>query len=184
MKLKAGMFILAFISTNAIAQPHKPLYGLTYSHSISNGMDTVPVNMHGYRVGFWYQPETWQWRYLNIFMDLTFGHWWVNGSTPNKMVNSYALSPVFRFFLMKNNRFSPFIDASIGLTYLSRTRLGNRNLGMHFSFQDQLGIGVAIGRFQEFSVSLNAIHYSNASLCKHNSGITQPLNVSLQYGFG
>jgi hypothetical protein len=138
---------------------------------------------HGYRAAIWYQPDSFIWKNLRLFFDASFGHWWVNGHTQNKNLNIFSLAPTLRFYIMNTQTVSPFIDLSIGVSYLSNTRLDHRNLGEHFSFQDQVGLGATLGREQRLSASLSAMHYSNGSFCKHNIGITIPLLFNISYRF-
>ena len=173
--LMIGLFCLTPVSFAA------PRYGISYSHTL---IGTVPEHLQGYKTSIWYQPPALAWEHLHILFDLSYGHWWVNHSMINRSLSTYALAPVFRYYFVTNNYFSPFIDASIGLTYMTRSRLGDRNLGMYFSFQDQLGLGVSFGTKQQFSVSLSAIHYSNGCICGRNSGFTAPLMLNAEYGFG
>ncbi len=142
-----------------------------------------PEYLHGYRAAIWYQPDSLIWQHLHIYFDASFGHWWVTNDTPNKNLNIYSVSPIFRYYFTQNRSVSPFINASIGLSYLSNTRIDHQNLGMHFAFQDQLGVGATFGAKQAFSLSLSAMHYSNGSLCKKNAGITIPLMINAEYGF-
>ena len=146
-----------------------------------------PEHLHGYRASVWYQPQSWIWQHLHIFFDASFGHWWVSSNVPYREVNIFAVAPVFRIFTKQYALFStpisPFADLSIGLSYLSKTRLDSQNLGMHFAFQDQVGIGVVLGKEQRLSISISALHYSNGSMCKKNAGITVPLLVNVGYRF-
>jgi len=155
-------------------------YGVNLSYLL---IDKDPQYLRGYRFSFLYQPPTWMWNHIHIFWDFGFGHWWVNHNVPYGSLNSYAIAPVFRFFILNNNYVSPFVDISIGPSYLTKTRISDRNLGMHFSFQDQIGIGATFGAQKHFTASLSALHYSNGSLCAMNAGITVPLMLNLAYQF-
>ena len=97
-----------------------------------------------------------------------------------QQINIYSIAPVARFYY-KGESFSPFIDMSIGLSYLSETRIYTRNLGMHVSFQDQLAFGAIMGKEQRVSLSVGGLHYSNGSLSKRNGGITIPLFINLGF---
>src|SRR5437870_8980585 len=94
----------------------------------------------------------------------------------NGSINILAIAPVIRYyFFPKTSRFSPYFEASICASYLSRTRIVDRNLGEHFSFQDEIGLGTAYGDHQQWYATLSALHYSNGSLSAMNAGITVPL---------
>ncbi len=145
-----------------------------------------PQNLHGYRAAIWYQPESLLFTpNLHLYFDASFGHWWVtkHSSRYNQSLSIYAVAPILRYYFLQQPTFAPFINLSIGLSYLTRTHLDGQNLGMHFAFQDQLGVGASFGSKRQFSLSLSALHYSNASLCSKNNGITVPLMLNGEYGF-
>lgn len=142
-----------------------------------------PEYLRGYRAAAWYQPKSLIWKHVHIYFEASFGHWWVTNSTPFKSLNIYAVSPILRYYITQNRYVSPFINLSIGLSYLTQTHIDNQNLGMHFAFQDQVGFGASFGAKKQFSISLSALHYSNGSLSKKNAGITVPLMLNAEYGF-
>ena len=140
-----------------------------------------PPNLHGYRLSIWYLPDALTWDRFNVYIDTSVGHWWINGDEPNRELNIIAIVPVLRAYIQQTPTFSPYVEMSVGPSYLSRTRIDNRNLGMHYSFQDELAIGAAMGKEKRLSMSLSAMHYSNGSLSAHNSGITIPLLINISY---
>jgi hypothetical protein len=123
------------------------------------------------------------WQHVKIYFDISFGHWWVNNYPVNREINIYAIAPTLRYYLMQSSWISPYFDLSIGASYLTRTRIADRNLGIHFSFQDQMGVGASFGKDQRLSVSLSAMHYSNCSMSSTNAGITIPLLINVWYKF-
>lgn len=167
-----GLFF--FIPIIALATP----YGINFSYLL---IAKDPSNLHGYRASFLYEPDTWHWKYLQVFFDLSYGHWWLNGNGPYRTINIYAIAPVLRLYLINNTKVSPFVDISIGPSYMTKTRIECRNLGEHFSFQDQLSIGAAFGVEKKLAFSLSILHYSNGSLSSMNAGITVPLLINMSY---
>lgn len=155
-------------------------YGVNVSYLL---LDKDPQNLRGYRLSFLYEPSTWTWKHLQIILDTSAGHWWVPGSGPYQSLNIYSIAPVFRLYMKNSDYISPFIDVSLGFAYLTKTRIADRNLGMHFSFQDQLGLGASFGHDKHLTVSVNALHYSNGSLCAMNAGITVPVMLNVSYRF-
>jgi lipid A 3-O-deacylase len=146
--------------------------------------DKDPSDLHGLKGSIWYQPTSFEWGNSHLLFDASFGHWWVNNYPTNREINIAALAPVYRYYILSDRYYvNPFIDASIGLAYLSETRFADRNLGMHFSFQDQLGMGLSFGREHRLFVSLYGVHYSNGSLSSMNAGITIPIMLNVGYRF-
>lgn len=167
-------FLLGFI-TPANASP----FGISYSQVIV-GQD--PDHMKGMRAAVTYQPECLIWQYVQIYFDTSYGHWWVSGSQHHSL-NSFSVAPYLRYWLARRPIFSPFVEISIAPAYVSRTRLGEANLGMHFIFQDQVSIGSAFGPQRKFYTLLSLIHYSNGSFCEHNQGMTAPVTLTFGYRF-
>lgn len=146
-------------------------------------VDKDPSHLRGYRGAVWYQPALLTWQHVKIYFDVSFGHWWVNNYPINREINIYSLAPTLRYYFTQSYFISPYIDLSIGASYLTRTRIADRNLGIYFSFQDQIGVGASFGKEQRLSVSLSTMHYSNGSMAGTNAGITIPLLINVWYGF-
>lgn len=142
-----------------------------------------PSHLKGYRGALWYQPARLTWQHVKIYFDVSFGHWWVTNYSTNNELNIYSIAPTLRYYFIQSTAISPYIDLSIGASYLTRTRIADRNLGIHFSFQDQMGVGATFGKEQRLSVSLSAIHYSNCSMSSTNAGITIPVLINVWYKF-
>ena len=98
-------------------------------------------------------------------------------------VNIYSFAPVIRYTFRRHGPILPYLELSLGIAYLNHTRLDDRNLGIHFSFQDRMGLGILIGATEQLSAGIHAVHYSNAHLSEHNSGITVPLVLDIGYRF-
>lgn len=143
-----------------------------------------PEGVHGYRAVVWYQPSSLVWSKFNIYFAGSFGHWWVHGAKTAGSLNIYAIAPVLRYYFVKTPTISPYIEASIGAAYLTRTHFSTSNLGIHYSFQDEVAIGAVFGKEQRFYASVSALHYSNASMASSNAGITIPVILNLGYQFG
>lgn len=141
-----------------------------------------PEGLHGYNLGVWYNPETLTWRQFNLYFDLLGARYWVN-SGPYSNAYIVAASPVVRYNFKPPVNIHPYLELSIGFAYISQTRFANSNMGMHFQFQDRAGVGLLFGAKQQISLGIHAVHYSNASLSSHNSGITIPLLIDLGYQF-
>ncbi|EKD54998.1 MAG: hypothetical protein ACD_60C00029G0025 [uncultured bacterium] len=176
-KIVFKLFFFALLSSTVKASPS---VGLSFSVPV---ITKDPEYLHGYRAALWYQPPSLNWEHTQIYFDAGFGHWWVTNTSAYRSLNIYSISPILRYYFTREPFFSPFFNISIGLAYLTKTHLEKRNLGMHFSFQDQLGFGVTFGQKKQFSLLLSALHYSNGSLCSMNAGITVPLMITAEYGF-
>lgn len=166
-----------FISSYSLAAPH---YGATASYSL---LTNEPPTLRGYQFMLFYDPDCFHWREFNIYFDGGFSHFWITRDPYYTTLNIYSIAPVIRNTFHKRGPVRPYLEISIGLAYLNHTHLDDRNLGMHFAFQDRFGAGVLFGKNEQFSVGLHAVHYSNAHLSSHNSGITAPIMLDVGYRF-
>lgn len=141
---------------------------------MQTALDSKPSS--GYRVSLLYQPKYFIQPWIQLYFDASFGRW-----LQNEMI--YSTAPIFRFYIQKTNLFSPFVELSIGFAYLSKTRLDHQNLGIHFAFQDQVGLGITYGSEQHLYTLFSILHYSNGSLSANNSGMTIPLTLTIGYRF-
>ena len=170
-----GISIAYLASTTLLASP----VGISFSSLL---IDKDPQNLQGFRTSLTYEPPTWAWQHFHVFFDLSVGRWWVEHADIYRSLNITSFAPVIRYyFLTDRSFFSPFMDISIGLSYLTKTRIDDRNLGMHFSFQDEIGIGTSLGMQKHFSIRLSMLHYSNGSMSAMNAGITIPLMLTVSY---
>lgn len=143
-----------------------------------------PSGLHGYHAVAWYQPESLIWPKFDVYFAAGYGHWWAHGAKQYRSLNIYAVAPVLRYYFTKTRLIDPYFEASIGLSYLTRTHFDDRNLGMHFAFQDELGVGALVGKEKRLNIGLSALHYSNGSMASMNAGITMPLMLNVGYKFG
>lgn len=170
------------LATVALSQAafSTPYYGTTISYGLYS---KEPANLDAYQFMLVYDPQSFKWRKFNIYFDGGFSHLRNTNTSYYRILNIYSAAPVIRYTFTQLIPLYPYIELSIGSAYLNHTRLENRNLGMHFAFQDRAGIGAYMGDKQQLSIGIHAVHYSNAHLCDHNSGVTIPLVLDVGYRF-
>lgn len=161
----------------ALAAPH---YGATFSYA---AITKEPPALNGYQLMLSYDPQRFKWRQFNIYFDGGISHFWVTNTPYYRTLNIYSAAPVIRYMFKKRGPLSPYLELSIGLAYLNHTHLDSRNLGIHFAFQDRMGVGALFGASNQLSLGIHAVHYSNAHLSGHNSGVTIPLVLDVGYRF-
>lgn len=180
MKNKLTVALVALLLINPIlVHADQPSYGANLSIPVHS---TEPTNLHGYQFMLNYDPQAFLWRQFNIYFDGGFSHFYVN-TAHNSTINIYSVAPVVRYTFKKHWELHPYLELSIGLAYLNQTRIENRNLGIHFAFQDRMGVGALLGSSEKVSVGIHAVHYSNAHLSNNNQGISIPLVLDLGYRF-
>jgi len=68
-------------------------------------------------------------------------------------------------FVYELKRFStgirPYIDYSLGLVYVSETKIGDNNLGIHMQFDNRLGLGLRFGPDELHDLGASLRHVSN-----------------------
>lgn len=176
MVKKLLYLLLTLLPIASYATPH---YGASFSYA---AYSHEPPTLRGYQALLTYDPDRFQWREFNVFFDAGFAYLSVD-YPHNSTLNIYTIAPVVRYRFKQRGPVRPYLDLSIGLAYLNHTRIECRNLGMHFGFQDRMGIGVLFGQSERFSAGVHMVHYSNAGLSVHNSGITIPLVLDVGYRF-
>ncbi len=65
----------------------------------------------------------------------------------------------------------PYWEAGIGASWLSKTTVVGRTVGIHYQFEDRFGFGTRFGHKQHYDANVRVIHYSNAHLSSSNSGV-------------
>lgn len=65
----------------------------------------------------------------------------------------------------------PYLEAGIGLHYISDIQMRQRVLSTNFQFGDHAGIGISSGRSRVVDICYMFQHHSNASIKRPNSGI-------------
>lgn len=139
----------------------------------------------GYRAALYFQPDCFLWNRTRLYFDASYAHWSMHKKFyPYRSINIFTIAPIIRLYFKKYPCVLPYGELSVGAAYLSHCRFGNRNLGIHFAFQDVATLGILLGKEHGLALSLSAMHYSNASMAKMNAGITVPLLVSVGYNFG
>lgn len=126
--------------------------------------------------------KEWDAKYFDSSVGYLSGYWslgytyWEKGKYGNDG-HTLSFAPVFTYNFYTNNGLEPFIEAGIGVSAFSKTKVGDKNLGSSFNFEDRIGFGA---RFGDHTVGIRAIHYSNAGIKKPNNGIE---SYSLYYAY-
>lgn len=157
-----------------------PHYGAVFSLPI---IAKEPPQLRGFQFMLNYDPDRFKWRKFNVYFDGGFTYFSQTSTPYHSAINIYSLAPVIRYTFRRRGPVLPYLELSIGVSYLNQTKFEDRKLGIHFAFQDRMGIGALLGYSEKFSLGMHAVHYSNAHLSAHNSGITVPLVLDLGYRF-
>lgn len=148
---------------------------------LSFGGGEAFLDIDVYRLGL-KKDFPWQWLksdfgYVSGYFELSFNHW-EQGSDE---IDGVAFSPVLAYyFCKKDNLIRPYIEGGIGVIYIDKHMMADRNLSTDFQFEDRIGVGARIGFFDlNF---LRYMHYSNASIKGPNYGIDMWMfTVSIQF---
>jgi lipid A 3-O-deacylase len=92
---------------------------------------------------------------------------------------SLSFAPVFVYEFKTDSSVTPFIEAGVGVSLFSGTRVGDKKLGSSFNFEDRIGFGVKFSNQDKLGARI--IHYSNAGIKEPNDGIE---SVALFYSHG
>ena len=95
-----------------------------------------------------------------------------------------SLFPVLRLTFIHTRPADFYFYYSIaGPTYISRKTVDGKNLGEHFTFQDNMGTGMFFGKNRTMNAEIRIGHYSNGDIFPGNEGVTIPLTLSIGYSF-
>ena len=126
----------------------------------------------------------WERSWLDSDAGRLTGYWdagytfWEGGSEGGDR-HLLSFSPVLVYEFDTDWFATPFVEAGIGAGVFSGSRVGDRQLGSLFQFENRIGFGL---RFRNnHKAGFRAIHYSNAGIQDPNSGIG---SYSLFYSFG
>ncbi len=129
---------------------------------IGQSKDDIDIYRLGLRRDFeskWLESRV---GYLSGYYELSLNYW---RDVEDKSVG-IALSPVFRYSFYGS--IPVYIEAGIGISLFNSTVIGKHNMSSAFLFEDRAGIGV---KFEDFDISFDYLHYSNAGIKKPNEGI-------------
>lgn len=120
---------------------------------------------------------------LGGYWELTGAQWYENrfrnvpGNTRD--IQDFAITPVYR--LQNNARSGPYVEAGVGIHYLSEGYDNNRRqLSTNFQFGSHVGVGYVLD--SKFDVGMKIRHISNGGIRKPNDGINF-VAVCISYRF-
>ena len=170
---RIGMLVLATFSLQAggdlhppssspVIEEHLPIDAVTINYGQSK--DNIDIYRLGVRRDFstrWFESSV---GYLSGYWEGSLNYW--NGYGVDNF--GVALSPVFAYYFNLSDTLHPYLEGGIGASLFSETKMGPRDLSTHFLFEDRLGVGLRMGRWD---FAFRYMHYSNASIKQPNDGI-------------
>lgn len=177
MVKRIACLTLALACTTTFATPY---YGGTVSIPL---LTKEPQSLRGGQFMLVYDPQRFKWSQFDLYFDGGYSYFNASGTDNYTGLAIYSVAPILRYSFKEHRNSQAFLELSFGLSYLNHTRLENRNLGIHFAFQDRAGFGVRLGNKKQVVLGFHIEHYSNAHLSSHNSGITIPLMLDIGYRF-
>ncbi len=104
-------------------------------------------------------------------------------ATHHEDVHMFSVLPALRYNLKQRGNFSPFLEVTIGPSYMSDNQLGDREQGSRFIFNDFFTIGTRWGEKQEWEFSYSWRHISNGNLSEPNPGWDIPFTLHVSKRF-
>jgi hypothetical protein len=93
-----------------------------------------------------------------------------------------SVFPELRFNFLHTQPFDAYFYYSVaGPTYISKTILDGVDTGEHFTFQDNIGLGMFFGKNRNLNAELKIGHYSNGNVFPQNGAIKIPLSLNVGY---
>ncbi len=95
-----------------------------------------------------------------------------------------AIYPVIKLTFLRTRLLDYYFYYSIaGPAYISKTEIDGKELGRHFTFQDNMGTGMFFGQKRTYNAEIRIGHYSNGDLFPMNEGVKIPLTFTVGYTF-
>ena len=111
-------------------------------------------------------------------------HW--HGVEPGAVVADLwdiSATPVLRLQPADRTGVTPFLDAGIGVSLITHTRINDhRVLSTAFQFNELIGPGVRFGDRGQYELALRVQHTSNDGIKEPNNGLTYR-TIVFQYAF-
>lgn len=155
-----GFFLMIFLATQVYASER-------VSFGIGESKDSASIYRLGFQKQFdnkWFESKTGN---LSVYYELSLNYWKYN----DESVKGIAFSPVFIYEFSGLDTITPYLEAGIGVAYISQKTIGNRDLSSHFQFEDRVGLGVKFGEHKTHDLGFKYLHYSNAGIKEPNEGI-------------
>jgi len=115
--------------------------------------------------------------------------WGINTSIWQTNVNretffTASIFPVFRFNFLHTKPVDFYFYYSVaGPTFMSKKVLDDFEMGAHFTFMDNMGIGAFFGKKRNLNTEIKIGHYSNGNIFPENKSVKVPLSLNLGFAF-
>lgn len=135
------------------------------SFGVGEGKTDINIYRLGLKKDFGRDFLTSDLGWLSGYFEGSLNYWEYDGED----IFAGAFSPVFAYYFGDKSWFAnPYIEAGIGVAYISKTVIEERDLSTRFQFEDRVGGGI---RLKNVDMNFRFMHYSNASIKQPNSGI-------------
>jgi lipid A 3-O-deacylase len=137
------------------------------NYSISADIGRANGNIDGYRLGLQKEFSSWLHDHgipLSGYIEGSLNYWEGSGD------ESYAIavSPVFVLPLCDDCSYAPYVEAGIGIAFISEQEIDGRDLSSDFQFENRVGLGI---KTKEIDFHIRYMHYSNGSTSQPNDGL-------------
>ncbi|WP_241970451.1 acyloxyacyl hydrolase [Pseudidiomarina sediminum] len=105
----------------------------------------------------------------SIYLEGALNQWRDSDNHDDKL-NALTLLPIFQWHLAGEQR-PLYLEAGIGVALLDDSTISNRDLSIHFQFEDRIGLSWQYGTNSKARVSVVYTHYSQADLDRPNDGL-------------
>ena len=97
---------------------------------------------------------------------------------------TFSLFPVLKWTFIRTRQADYYFCYTVaGPAFISKKTVDGKDIGEHFTFQDNMGIGMFLGEGRTMNAELRIGHYSNGDIFPGNEGVKIPLTFVLGYSF-
>ncbi len=127
-------------------------------------------------------------KYFSLDWGVETGLWQTTGNQRNggaqEQFFTLSVYPVFRFDFLHTQPVDAYFYYSVAApTYISKIIIDGLDTGKHFTFQDNMGLGIFFGKERSYNAELKIGHYSNGNIFTSNEAVKIPLSLNIGYTF-
>ncbi len=166
---------VAPVTVDSVPQRRRPLTAVA---AVGRSDGEVVVGMIALDYHFDWQRAIGKHGVISPYCEFLLGYWeGEEGHTGVTSLHEAGLSLLLRYRYIRQPlaTFHPYIDAGVGLHYLTEDRIEGKELGRNWQAGSNIGIGLLFPRDERFELGLRLRHLSNAGTDDFNWGVNQLL---------
>ncbi len=119
---------------------------------------------------------------IRLFWESSVNFWEYGEHDTHDTDFIFAVSPVLVKQIGHISALPVYLEAGIGVSFISDTHFAGKDVSTHYQFEDRIGFMTEFGEHNQHHMSVRYFHYSNAGLKEPNPGLDF-IALSYQHAF-